>query len=549
MIKGIRYAPVVLTRYQDSPAAPYSASNLQKDLFDGPWPTGTMTDYYRAMSDHNFTVTGTVFDWKQLGKNHADYEGPDYMDAQGNLQPCYGLCDYTRLLGFIKDSLDQANLDWSQYDNDGPDGIPNSGDDNGYVDFVAIVHAGTGGECRGSKGIWSHRWRLSGIPGGSEYVTRTPAKGGGFLKIDDYVIVPALACDASTMIQIGVFTHEFGHVFGLPDLYDTDPTNGRSEGIGNWCLMAGGSWGGDGHSPERPSMLSPWALDFLGWAHVQDIIADQNSVPVPPFEDTHQVLRVRTSPSSYYLVNNIQQKGYNTRLPGAGIAVWRIDETVLIGGLRNNRVNADAAHKGVQLEEADGLRRMDGSNGFRGDAADLFPGPGKQWRAFDNGTRPPSVGAFALCGISDSADTMTAGFLVSRGACATANTTGPPTDQAGMPPSGSAVPAAGEVSITAVLTDPQKWMGKDVHIVGTITNTAANFFDPGQRLVLKDASGVAIDVKVGLPSAVLPSPTGSIPSALPSILGKHLDVIGVVEKDAGKPGGTVLNIKRVQVAQ
>ncbi len=40
----------------------------------------------------------------------------------------------------------------------------------------------------------------------------------------------------------GVFAHEMGHAaFGLPDLYDTDNS---SEGLGNWSLMAGGSWNG-----------------------------------------------------------------------------------------------------------------------------------------------------------------------------------------------------------------------------------------------------------------------------------------------------------------
>ena len=38
--------------------------------------------------------------------------------------------------------------------------------------------------------------------------------------------------------------HELGHLlFGFPDLYDPD---GTSEGIGDWCLMSGGSWNGGG---------------------------------------------------------------------------------------------------------------------------------------------------------------------------------------------------------------------------------------------------------------------------------------------------------------
>ena len=51
--------------------------------------------------------------------------------------------------------------------------------------------------------------------------------------------------------RIGVCAHELGHLlFGFPDLYDTDYT---SEGVGNWCLMGGGSWNGGGDIPAHPS--------------------------------------------------------------------------------------------------------------------------------------------------------------------------------------------------------------------------------------------------------------------------------------------------------
>ena len=63
-------------------------------------------------------------------------------------------------------------------------------------------------------------------------------------KIYGYLTIPEDA-------KIGVCAHELGHLlFGFPDLYDTDDT---SEGIGNWCLMAGGSWNGGGDVPAHPS--------------------------------------------------------------------------------------------------------------------------------------------------------------------------------------------------------------------------------------------------------------------------------------------------------
>src|SRR5690606_41205846 len=53
------------------------------------------------------------------------------------------------------------------------------------------------------------------------------------------------------LVGIGVFCHEFGHNLGLPDLYDTDPGNGSSQGIGEWGLMGGGSWLGGEHYPSN----------------------------------------------------------------------------------------------------------------------------------------------------------------------------------------------------------------------------------------------------------------------------------------------------------
>ena len=45
-------------------------------------------------------------------------------------------------------------------------------------------------------------------------------------------------CNTSRICTIGLYAHEFGHIIGLPDLYDRDESNGDSEGLGNWCLMA-----------------------------------------------------------------------------------------------------------------------------------------------------------------------------------------------------------------------------------------------------------------------------------------------------------------------
>ena len=55
---------------------------------------------------------------------------------------------------------------------------------------------------------------------------------------------------------VGVFTHEYGHDLGLPDLYDT---SGGENGTGFWTLMSSGSWMGDGTgiSATSPATWAP----------------------------------------------------------------------------------------------------------------------------------------------------------------------------------------------------------------------------------------------------------------------------------------------------
>ncbi len=405
-VAGTRSIPVLLAKFSNTAADPYPAGNLQKELFDGPWPTGTMTEYYKEISYNQFTVTGTVRPWKALPKSDTTYEG-----GAG----CNGICGSSKVGDFLKDTLDtsDASVDFASFDNDGPDGQPNSGDDDGYVDFVAFVHPEAGGEC-GNENIWSHRWTYSSWAS-NDYQTKDAKNGGGFIKVNDYVIMPALACDGSTMIQIGVFAHEFGHAFGLPDLYDTDDANGSSEGIGSWCLMASGSWGGDDSSPERPTHMSAWSKEFLGWVNPTTVTTDQKPASLPAVENNASVLKVRISPTQYYLIENRQKKLFDQNLRTGGLAIWKINQAVIDPGLANNSVNADETNKGVDLEEADGKADLD-NNANRGDAGDLFPGSDNK-KKFDNTTNPKSVGTIAVCSIGNSGDPMTADVLTSTGTC------------------------------------------------------------------------------------------------------------------------------------
>lgn len=440
-VRGERTVPVLAFKYANTASDPYATSGLETRLFGS--SGNTMTKFYHENSYGLLNVKGTVTGWFALPKKDTFYEGADTADG-----PCNGVCDGAKTAQAVRAVLAAAEakgMDFSQFDNDGPDGRPNSGDDDGFVDFVALVHPEAGGECSEPatrKNMWSHRSSLTSW-NAQTFKTTKKTPSGKIIVVDDYVIMPAVDCDGTSMIQIGVFAHEFGHAFALPDLYDTDPENGDSAGAGNWCLMASGSWGGDGNSPELPSNMSAWAKVFLGWLQPVPLQHDLTFATFKPSSDNRtSVFKLPIVGNRYYLIEFRPKQGWDAKLPSEGLLVWRIDDDVIQATLNTNAVNAVETNKGVGLVEADNLQNMDNAEiacsgsgtppacGNRGDAGDVFPGA-KGKRTFDAASLPKIQGNLAMCSISNVGPTMTTMLLVSTNACAAAPAAGPPpTDEA-----------------------------------------------------------------------------------------------------------------------
>jgi M6 family metalloprotease-like protein len=439
---GVRYVPVLLGDTADR-AGTNAAATLEAELF-GTWPSGSMTDYYQQVSYGQFAVTGDVYGWYRLPQNATYYEG-----SYG----CNGLCSWPQCAGrFVYDLIvlaDAAGVDWGQYDNDGPDGIPNSGDDDGYVDTVFIVHSGDGGECGGNNHIWSHSFFLAGWGVGS-FATSTDRTGGGKIRINDYVIQPEESCSGG-LIEIGVFCHEYGHALGLPDLYDT---SGDGNGIGNWGVMGAGSWGGDGHSPAVPVHFCAWSKCYLGWLSPTVVTYDGARV-LPAVESTPSVLKVWTAGTpvdEYFLIENRRKALNDVNLPQAGLNIWHVDETIIDAGWSSNEVNAGAVY-GVALEEADGLAHLINKVN-RGDAGDPWPGSTAK-TVFGAASTPGShsnAGAatqVAVSGIPTAASSMS--FQVAVGAAPPDLTA--PGVAVQSPNGGEDWAAGGEAAVTWLATD------------------------------------------------------------------------------------------------
>jgi immune inhibitor A len=326
------HALALLVDFSDNPGR-RDPADFQRLIFDSTNP-GSMTSYYLELSGGALEVTGNVIPYVRAPRPYSFYTaGRSGMgDSFPNNTP-----------GLLVDALTEfcRNDNLTRFDVDG----------DGYVDGIFLIHAGGGAEAEPVKArrpdkIWSHKWVLP-----------NPFVNQG-VKVFAYSTEPEDG-------HLGVFAHEFGHVLGLPDLYDT---NYKSEGIGDWCLMAGGEWGDDG---DRPCRMSAWCLSRLGWITPTNV-KKARSLTVPPLArkktSCYRLWDKGKSGPEYFLLENRQQTGMDAALPGSGLLVWHVDE--------RQSDNDNPLSYLVALVQADGSQDLE-FNRNSGDSGDAFPGKAK----------------------------------------------------------------------------------------------------------------------------------------------------------------------------
>lgn len=362
---------VVLATFADSPEPTIDASELKRVLFDGPNPAGTLSEFYSESSGGVFTVRGEVSDWVRTGLTVAQVRGDNY-----------GLGSDGRTGEFMRDALALADaaVDFAAFDNDGPDGVPNSGDDDGLVDALAVEFLESSITCAGQgPTIWAHRSRISNWLG-APYQSEDLGIDGTPIQADDYITQAAEECDGGMQTPV-VIAHEFGHAIGLPDLYDKAEgrlPEQRNWVVGCWSIMAAGQWGCGPALAEgrwdRPSHFGPWEKIELGWLPNLEEAGDvlDTEFTLRPIETSGEALRVDLSQTEHLIIEYRDGSGFDANLPGTGILVHHVDETHLTS---NGRCRTCERIYRTALLEADDDRSLltpEGEGGSRGEAGDIF---------------------------------------------------------------------------------------------------------------------------------------------------------------------------------
>jgi M6 family metalloprotease-like protein len=391
---GEKKALVLLVDFPDNPHQYPNSSFDSLIYYDD---VSSLRDYYREVSYDRFTISQTseVSSWFRIQLDYSYFIGDSFGFYPGTFpQNAQGIV-------WAACSLADASIDFAQFDEDG----------NDTTDIIFVVHAGPGAE-EGFSGytqhVWSHQWQLSntgtGCPGA--YLSNDG------VYVDYYSMEPERFEQYTGRITVGVFAHEFGHILGLPDLYDTDYS---TYGIGSFGLMGAGSWGraGDrdlpGSSPAHLCAWSKYQLGFITPVEVTRIgvnkLEDQN-VPCAAYNAVaYRLLEDPGGPDwdypgtvgEYFIVENRFRRGFDASLPGDGLLILHVDDS----RVRNN----DDDHPLVGIMQADG--DPDFLLTDLGSAADLWRD--REYGFGDTSGNPTGVWVY---GIGPADSVMTASFWV-----------------------------------------------------------------------------------------------------------------------------------------
>ncbi len=476
------------------------------------------------------TANDGVVGWLTLPYNH-----PNTRSATG---------DANRQI--VRDAILAADpyVDFASFDTDHDGSL--STDELHIVTVIAGYETAYGGSNSCSPSIWGHRGALGWGSVLAPFVDNTLVgswyEDGGYVQIGEWYCRTSYEGPPGHAATIGETAHELGHDLGLPDLYDPDFS---TNGVGNWDLMGTGGWNTNGgYAGDLPAQLDPWSKWYETWLQPIQIIGSITGQSIPQSETNAKVFQLRDNPAGidwtynsnsgigeYFLVENREKVGFDAGLPGCGLLIWHIDESVN----SSNSGNADEWHRLIDLEQADGLFSLNKSVTNYGDAGD--PYPGTRGNHTFNRTSSPNSNLYggapsgaSVMNISGCAATMTANL--SDGApktCYALNTHVNPTGSGSVtvnpPPNcnnGAYYTAGTTVQLTAIANTGStfsNWSGDasgssnplNLSMNGT-KNITANFVTPPAN----DDVANAIEIKTSPYNATVDARGGSTASDDPT---------------------------------
>ena len=286
---------------------------LNQEGYSANGGTGSVRDYYMENSTNQFRPSFDVIGPIQVSGTYASY-GEDVKDSAGNRRG-----DKNASGAFWEACTIAHNnslVNFSNYDLD----------KDGVVDNVFFYYAGHNqAENGGDDTIWPHASYLRGH-------SYDGVSFGRYACTSEY-----RGASGNTMCGIGTFCHEFGHVLGLPDFYDTDYSeNGQANDVMNYSLMANGPYNNNGRTPPY---LGAVERQMLGWASGPTLWGSSGTKTLKAVTTNASAYTPTSVDGEFFLYEVRTGEGWDkyisTSYPAAGLVVYHVDqsETVVADGL------------------------------------------------------------------------------------------------------------------------------------------------------------------------------------------------------------------------
>lgn len=302
--------------------------------------TGSVYDYYSDNSDGKFLPQFDIVGPYTV--NFSQYDGSNQTK---------------QIIKAVVDAAD-ADVDFSQYDGDG----------DGVVDLVYFLVAGNGANYSGndSRLWWPHRSAIYN-PDTWTYIYKDGVRLWDYassVEFYGWTSVPSTI----HLDGIGTICHEFSHVLGLPDFYDTDyeGSGGESVSPGQWSVMAGGSYSNDSRTPVGYSLYERYAV---GFSEEPPVIDAEGSYTLDALYINQEGFRINSSvDNEFFLLENRQRTAFkwDAYLPGSGLLVHRVDQTNM-DVWTSNTINNNPARNYYEVVRAGGMNHAETEY-------DVFPG-------------------------------------------------------------------------------------------------------------------------------------------------------------------------------
>ncbi|WP_287074672.1 M6 family metalloprotease domain-containing protein [Prevotella sp. LMAG:51] len=341
---GKHKIPVILVEFSDvefsveNPKATFDKYLNGKELFNKETDPemgqnyASVAKYFKDMSFGKFEPEFEVYGPVNLGKPLATY-GAGYSSEEN-----MGL-----LLTDACTAVDDE-VDFTQYDSN----------DDGNIDLIYIIYAGFSQSIAGNSTDCIHPK--------SGYLSLAKSFDG--MDVKRYGVnnelngTPADQANGPIINGIGLFCHEFSHCMGLPDLY---PKSGSiaeaciNQNMDYWSLMDAGEYTANGY---RPTAYTAWERERLGWMEIGTLTGPSN-VELKSLDEGGAAFRIYNDKDEtgheYYIVENVQNNGWNKNLFGNGLMVTHVDYLSSQFSLGGCKVNNTEGHPRMHVMAADGM--------------------------------------------------------------------------------------------------------------------------------------------------------------------------------------------------